>query len=438
MQTGSTKRGLFSWALYDWANSAVPTVIITFIFSAYFTRSVAPDEITGSQVWGTVVGISGFLVAILGPLLGSAADHTGRRKPWILLFTLLCVASTAGLWWILPDASLMWQAALLVGAATIGLELAIVLYNAMLPDLVGKAYIGRWSGWGWALGYAGGLLCLVVVLFLFIEEESRIVSFDTESAGHLRAGFVFVAAWFAIFSIPFFLFTGETRKSGVSLGRGVREGLAQLADTVRHVRRYSHIVRFLVARIFYVDGMATLFAFGGVYAAGTFGMDEKEILLFGIALNVTAGLGAFLFSWVDDYMGSQRTILLSLAGIIIPGTVLLLAQSETVFWIAGLVIGIFVGPVQSASRSYMAHVAPPDMTNQMFGLLAFSGKATAFLGPLLVGWLTWATGSQRIGMSVIIILLCAGFLIMLKVPRVLERDSAVVRSSPPDTVRQHE
>ena len=417
-------RKVAAWALYDWANSAVPTVIITFIFSAYFTRSVAPDEVVGSQVWGNVVGISGLIVALLGPVLGSAADHTGRRKPWILLFTLLCVASTAALWWITPDASLMWQAALLVGLATIGLELAIVLYNAMLPDLASRETIGRWSGWGWALGYAGGLLCLVTVLFLFIEEGTRIGSFDTESAEHLRAGFVFVAAWFALFSIPFFLFTKEeSGKSGVPLGRAVREGLAQLADTARHVRRYSHIVRFLLARIFYVDGMATLFAFGGVFAAGTFGMDERAILLFGIALNLSAGLGAFLFAWIDDHIGSQRTILLSLAGIIIPGTVLLLAKSEMLFWIAGLTIGIFVGPVQAASRSYMARVAPPDMTNQMFGLFAFSGKATAFLGPLLVGWITWLSGSQRIGMSTIIVLLCIGFLIMLTVPRADELDS---------------
>lgn len=424
MQATTSKRGLVSWALYDWANSAVPTVIITFIFSAYFTRSVAPDEVVGSQVWGNVVGISGLIVALLGPVLGSAADHTGRRKPWILLFTLLCVASTAALWWITPDASLMWQAALLVGLATIGLELAIVLYNAMLPDLASRETIGRWSGWGWALGYAGGLLCLVTVLFLFIEEGTRIGSFDTESAEHLRAGFVFVAAWFALFSIPFFLFTKEeSGKSGVPLGRAVREGLAQLADTARHVRRYSHIVRFLLARIFYVDGMATLFAFGGVFAAGTFGMDERAILLFGIALNLSAGLGAFLFAWIDDHIGSQRTILLSLAGIIIPGTVLLLAKSEMLFWIAGLTIGIFVGPVQAASRSYMARVAPPDMTNQMFGLFAFSGKATAFLGPLLVGWITWLSGSQRIGMSTIIVLLCIGFLIMLTVPRADELDS---------------
>ena len=189
-----SRRTVLSWALYDWANSAFPTVILTFVFSAYFTRAVAPDEITGSQVWGTVIGGGGLLIAILGPILGAASDQTGRRKPWILLFTLLCVASTAALWWITPDASLMWQAALLVGLATIGLELAIVLYNAMLPDLASRETIGRWSGWGWALGYAGGLLCLVTVLFLFIEEGTRIGSFDTESAEHLRAGHLLLAA----------------------------------------------------------------------------------------------------------------------------------------------------------------------------------------------------------------------------------------------------
>ena len=416
----TSTRGLFSWALYDWANSAFPTVILTFVFSAYFTRAVAPDEITGSQVWGTVIGGGGLLIAILGPILGAASDQTGRRKPWILAFSLLCILSTALLWFIYPDQTLMWQGALLAGIGTLGLELAIIFYNAMLPGLVEEKRLGRWSGWGWGLGYAGGLICLVAVMLLFVNEETRIGLFDTDSAEHLRASFVFVAAWYALFALPFFLFTPDTQKTGKPLGAGIRDGLLQLRDTVRNIREYVHIVRFLIARIFYVDGLATLFAFGGVYAAGSFDFDESDILFFGIALNITAGLGSFVFSWLDDRIGSQRTILYSLAGLILSGSTLLMAHSELLFWITGLVLGIFVGPVQAASRSYMARVAPPAMVNEMFGLYAFSGKATSFAGPLLVGWITFATGSQRIGMSTIIVMFVIGFLLMLTVPRAVE------------------
>jgi UMF1 family MFS transporter len=413
----TSTRGLFSWALYDWANSAFPTVILTFVFSAYFTRAVAPDEITGSQVWGTVIGGGGLLVAILGPILGAASDQTGRRKPWILAFSLLCILSTALLWFIYPDQELLWQGALLAGIGTLGLELAIIFYNAMLPGLAEEEKLGRWSGWGWGLGYAGGLVCLVAVMLLFVNEETRIGLFDTDSAEHLRASFVFVALWFTVFALPFFIFTPDTPKTGKPLGAGIRDGLLQLRDTVRNIREYVHIVRFLIARIFYVDGLATLFAFGGVFAAGSFDFDESDILFFGIALNITAGLGSFVFSWLDDHVGSQRTILYSLAGLIFSGSTLLLAHSELLFWIAGLILGIFVGPVQAASRSYMARVAPPAMVNEMFGLYAFSGKATSFAGPLLVGWITFATGSQRIGMSIIIVMFVIGFLLMLTVPR---------------------
>lgn len=182
------------------------------------------------------------------------------------------------------------------------------------------------------------------------------------------------------------------------------------------MRRYAHIVRFLIAKVFYTDGLATLFAYGGVYAAGTFEMSAKEVLIFGIALNVSAGLGAVAFSWVDDWIGSNRTILVSLANLITWGTFILLVEDQAAFWAFGLLFGLFVGPVQAASRSYLARAAPESLRSQMFGLYAFSGKATSFLGPILVGWITHLTASQRIGMSIIIGYLVLGFILMWTVP----------------------
>lgn len=414
--TSASKAGLISWALYDWANSAFAAVITTFVFAAYFTRQVAENETLGSAHWGYMLGIAGLIVAIGGPLLGAVADQGGRRKPWIILFTLLCIVATALLWLIKPAPSYAWLALLLVGLGTIGSEFAFIFYNAMLPGLSGPKHVGRWSGWGWSIGYAGGVVCLIIALLAFIQGGSHWLGLDPASAEPVRATFPLVSVWYLLFALPLFFITPDTQGTGKPLPRAVRDGMGQLYDSIRQVRRYSHIVRFLIARMFYIDGLATLFAFGGVYAAGTFDMNEQEILLFGIALNVTAGLGAAAFAWVDDWMGSKQTILLSLTGLILLATLVLVVETETLFWTFGLLLGIFVGPAQAASRSYLARVAPEPLRNEMFGLFALSGKVTAFLGPLLVGWMTYLSGSQRLGMSTIVVFFSIGLVLMLTVP----------------------
>jgi UMF1 family MFS transporter len=338
----------------------------------------------------------------------------------LLVFTLVCVVPTGLLWFVTPTPTAALRALVLVAIATIGYELAAVFYNAVLPRLAGNACVGRWSGWGWGLGYAGGLASLLLALFAFVQGEGAWLPLDRASAEHVRATFVLVAAWYLVFAVPLFVFVPDTARTGQNLAEALRKGVGQLAESFRHVRQYAHILRFLIARMIYVDGLATIFSFGGIFAAGTFDMSEKDVLLFGIALNVTAGIGAAAFGWLDDRLGSKRTIQLSLLGLLVPGTGMLLARSLTVFWGCGLVLGVFVGPVQAASRSYLARVAPPSLRNQMFGLYAFSGKATSFLGPLLVGWLTVLAGSQRVGMSVIMVFLALGFLLLLTVPRSVE------------------
>lgn len=416
MSTPPPRRGLVAWVIYDWANSAFHTVILTFVFAAYFTREVVGDDIAGSQLWGTAIGLSGVAVALLGPLLGASTDVTGRRKPAFASFILLTVVATAMLWFVTPDPGSVWLGAGLAACGAFAIELSIILYNAMLADLAPRERTGRWSGWGWGVGYAGGLACLVAVLLLFIEEATRLPFLTTDDAIHVRATFVFVAVWMAVFSLPILLLTPDRQATGIPFARSVRLGIEQLVTSIREVRKYAPIVRFLVARIFYVDGLATMFAFGGVFAAGTFDMTPEEILKFAIALNITAGTGAIAFSWIDDCIGSRRTILIALAGLLLSGTALLLAPTVTVFWIAGMVLGIFVGPAQAASRSWLARAAPPELRNQMFGLFTFSGKATAFAGPLLVGWITVWSGSQRVGMSTIIVFIAIGFAILLTVP----------------------
>jgi UMF1 family MFS transporter len=188
-----------------------------------------------------------------------------------------------------------------------------------------------------------------------------------------------------------------------------------LIGTIRRVRQYGNIARFMLARLFYVDAMNTLFAFGGIYAAGTFGMQIAEVIEFGIALNVTAGLGAIAFAWIDDKIGSKPTIVISVVGLIALGTPLLLVEGKTWFWLLALTLGIFMGPAQAASRSLMARLSPPEMTTEMFGLFAFSGKVTAFMGPAVLAWATVEFSSQRVGMATVVVFLLIGLALLVPV-----------------------
>ena len=408
--------GLFSWCLYDWANSAFPTVITTFVFSAYFTEAIATDKITGTSQWGYAISLSGLSVALLSPLFGAVADHGGRRKPWLFLFTLLCIGASALLWLARPDAAYVIIALTLAALANFAFEMGMVFYNAMLPDLVGKDRIGRLSGWGWGLGYAGGLVCLALTLVAFVQTETPLFGLDKDSAEHLRATGPLVAVWMAVFAVPLFLWTPDTPSRGLRLKEAFRRGRETLMDTLRRVRDYAHIVRFLIAHMMYAEGLNTLFAFGGIYAAGTFGMDFSELILFGIAINLTAGLGAAAFAWVDDWIGPKRTIMIAVGGLMVLGTALVLVEGKALFWAFALPLGIFVGPAQAASRSLMARLAPPEMTTEMFGLYALSGKATSFIGPAVLAWVTAAFASQRAGMATILVFLTVGLALLTTVP----------------------
>ena len=413
-------RGMLAWVTYDWGTNAFATIVQTFVFAAYFAGEVAESETQGTTWWGITVGVAGLLVAFTGPFLGAMADQVGRRKPWIAGLTWLGVAAVALMWFIEPSPEYVLPALLLVASSVLALELAAILYNAMLPSLATREEIGRWSGWGWGAGYAGGLACLVVALLGFVWPEGAWLGLDTTREEHVRATFPMAAAWVFLFSLPLLLLTPDSPRADKSLRRAARDALVQLRDSFRAVRRYMHIVRFLVARLFFIEGLTTVFAFGGIYARGTFGMSTAEIVLFGIALNVAAGAGAVAFAWIDDWIGGKRTVIVALVGVIVPGTFLLLVESTLLFWVFALLLGIFVGPVQAGSRSYLARIAPAELYNQMFGLYAFSGRATAFVGPTLVGSLTYLAQSQRVGMSAVVVLLLAGLLVMLTVPRAEE------------------
>ena len=405
----------FAWCLFDWANSAFPTVITTFVFATYFVKGIAPDETEGTVLWGRAMAIAGLAVAVLAPILGSVADRTGRVKPWLGGFTILCVVATAGLWWATPDPDAIPLSLVLVVLAVFGFECGMVFYNALLPGIAAEGRLGRLSGWGWGLGYMGGLGALVLALIGFVQTETPWFGVGEFPAGGVRATAPMVALWFALFALPLFLLVPEPPQAREPLGQAVSNGLARLWQTLKALPRTPILLRFLIARMLYTDGLTTLFAFGGIYAAGTFGFSLAEVIQFGIALNVTAGLGAAVFGVLDDRIGSRATILLALAGLVIAGIAVLLVTDVTLFWVFGMALGIFVGPAQAASRSFMARLAPPDERAELFGLYQLSGKATAFLGPLFLSIVTDATGSQRWGMATIILFFVVGGALLLTV-----------------------
>lgn len=411
----NNKLALISWSLYDWANSAFPTVITTFVFSAYFTQGIAASEIEGTSLWGYAMSLSALAIALTSPILGAIADQSGRRKPWIGFFTLVCALASAGLWWARPEQTMIPMVLFLAALANYAFEMATVFYNAMLPDLATKKTIGRWSGWSWGLGYLGGLICLVLVLFAFVQNPEPLFGLDKKAAEHLRITGPVVGVWLALFTLPLMVWTPDKRPGNDGLILISKRGLATFMETLKNIKDYKETVLFLVARMAYADGLVTLFAFGGIYAVGTFGFTFEQLIIYGIGMNVTAGLGAAFFALFDDRWGSKKVILSALAGLIVFGLAVLVIENVTMFWVFGLGLGLFVGPVQAASRTMMARLAPEDMRAEMFGLFAFSGKATAFLGPAILATVTAVTQSQRWGMSTIIVFFLVGGALLLKV-----------------------
>lgn len=408
-------RKAWAWACYDWANSSFPTVVSTFVIAAYFAQAIAADPATGQAQWGWMQSAAGLCIAFLSPLLGAVADAGGRRRFMLGLATVLTACFTAMLWFAKPDPSYALYALACVALATIAFELATVFYNAMLPEVAKPSEIGRVSGFGWGLGYAGGLVCLALCLVLLVQPNPSLFGLDRSAAEHVRATALLVAIWLVVFGWPVLLAVPDPAGERPSWGVAISRGLAEIIAVVKALPRNPDLARFVLARLFYTDGLNTLFAFGAIYAAGVFGMGIDKILIFGIAMNVTAGAGAAGFALIEDRVGARRMVLLALVAMIVLGTGLLLATTELWFWVLALSLGLFFGPAQAASRTFMAKLAPPGEMAAHFGLFALSGRITGFLGPAVLAVVTTATGSQRLGMATVLVFLSLGAAILLTV-----------------------
>ena len=403
-----------SWCFYDWANQGFATLVVTFVYATYFSQAFAADERVGTALWSRGIVVSSVLIALLSPIVGALADRGGSRKRWLMMTTYVCIAATIGLAFVRPSqANAVVIALTIFVIANVAFEVSMVFYNAFLPDLAPPSHIGRISGYAWALGYVGGVVCLILALYGFVGlGGDPWLGISTVEGFNVRATNLLVGGWFLVFSIPIFLTLPKDARTGA--GVDVMGALGDLRETLRSIRNYREVLKFLAARIIFNDGLITVFAFGGIYAAGTFGMTFSEVIIFGIALNLTAGLGAWAFGFFDDLMGAKMTILVSLVGLSIATVIAVVAPNRAWFWVAGMLLGIFAGPNQSASRSLMGRFVPHRHKSEFFGFFAFSGKATAFLGPLLLGILSQAYG-QRVGVSTVLIFFIVGGLLLLTV-----------------------
>ena len=440
------RRGIWGWMLFDWAAQPFFTVVTTFIFGPYFVSRMASDPAAGQAAWGYGIAAAGFVIAVLSPVLGSIADQTGPRKPWIGVFAAIKIVSLCLLWFAEPGSSLFWVVAAF-SLASVAAEFSTVFNNSMMPRLVSKADIGRISNIAWGLGYLGGMIVLIfVVAFMAASPETGktiigvapVFGLDPKLGEDARATGPLAAIWYFIFILPMFFFTPDGKK-GIPIAAAVREGLAELKSTVGEVRQRSGILRFLIARMIYQDGVAALLALGGVFAAGMFGWSITEIGVFGIILNIAAIFGCLVASSLDTRLGSKHVVMVSLVMLTVatlgvvstgPGYTLFGAlqlpgpdfgrmfgtPAEKAYIVFGLLIGLAFGPVQASSRSYLARSVTPAEAGRYFGLYALAGRATSFLAPFMVATATALSGSPRFGMAMILLFLVGGMAVLWPTP----------------------
>src|SRR5450755_4711507 len=440
------RSAVISWIFFDWAAQPYFTLITTFVFAPYFATHVAADPASGQSLWGFATAAAGLLIALLSPLLGAIADASGRRKPWIAAFGALLVIGSCLMWFGKPgDVSVIPALLLVYGIATIGVEFATVFNNAMMPTLVPPDRIGSLSGTGWATGYVGGIISLILVLgFLAADAETGrtlfgfVPLFGLDPVSHQgdRITGPLTGIWFIIFVLPMFLLTPDY-PARHSPRDALRQGLIQLRQGLRELPKQKSMAAFLLANMIYTDGLVSLFAFGGIYAAGTFGWNTIQIGTFGILLAIAGTFGAWLGGKLDDKLGPKRVIsgsmlilLVSIVAILLvdkdsvlfvkvaapaPGGALFSGAAERAYLVLGCLIGAAGGPLQAASRTLLIHMAPKDRIAQYFGLFALTGKVTSFIGPLLIGVVTAVTESQKAGMAVLVPFFAIGLVLLARV-----------------------
>ena len=404
---------LFNFALYDFANSAFTTIIITFIFSTYFAKQIAPNPVLGQSYWGWAIGFTGLLVALIGPLIGSFADKKNCTEFFIKLFTIICIILTSFLWFSKPSEKYLLYTLIIVALANFFYELSLIFYNSILKRISNYNNLGKSSGFSFALGYIGGILILIVCIKIFIDNDVLPFGLSKENSENIRATSIVVALWYLFFSIPFLF----------SLKKKIKNKIEKSTNNIKKIKNLfwdkglNNLGKFLLARMLYADGLNAIIIMGGIFAVGVFNLEIKDLLVLSVLMNITAFIGAIIGGYANDKFSSKSVIIFSLLGLIFSSAIILFIKTKIFFLIFASINGFFIGPIQSASRVFITKSIDENNQASGFGLFALSGKLTSFIGPLLVSTLTYISNSQRIGFSAAIILLLIGLLILLKVKK---------------------
>ncbi len=430
------RRAVIAWSLWDWGSAAFNAVIVTFVFSVYLTDAVGddlPGRVSASSWLGWSIGAASLFIAVLAPVMGQRSDASGHRKRSLALLTLSVVVVTALMFLVEESYDFLWLGLLLIAVGTVLFELAQVPYFSMLRQVSTPDTVGRVSGLGWAFGYLGGIVLLIIVYVGLISGDGGLLGVSTANGLNIRWVAVVAAVWFLAFSIPVLLVVPELPATVQSDGEsplpkaGFVDSYRILFAEIRTMwAEDRHVLQFLIASALFRDGLAGVFTFGAVIAVSVYGFTDDTVIPFGIAANVAAAGGAIVAGRLDDRLGPRRVIMVSLLAMLVAGTVLLFVQGMAGFWVFGLVLCLFVGPAQSASRTYLVRLTPPGKEGQHFGLYAMTGRAASFLAPTLFGLFAFAFGDDRWGIIGIMLVILIGLLALLRVPP-LTGDRALIQ-----------
>ena len=392
----------YKFSLYDFANSAFTTVIITFVFSNYFAESIVQDMVNGQAYWGWAIAISGLCIAFTGPFLGNLADKKNLNSIILKTSTYLCILFTALLWFAKPSSEYILFTLIIVCLANYFYELSSIFYNSLLIHSADKQNVGKVSGFAFALGYLGGIITLILTIILLIQ-SNYLIGLDQKI--NFRSCAIFVALWFLIFSYPLL---NQTKYKKVEPNKKKSNSLKKILWN----NGLTNTTRFLFARLLYADGLNTIFVMGGIFAVGVFKLSINELLMMSVLMNVAALVGASFGGYFNDKYNSKKTISFSLICLIFFSILIIFTQSKINFFIFSFFLGLFIGPIQSASRVMITKLTKIEDQNKAFGLFATSGKLTSFFGPFLVGTITFITENQRIGFASVLLLLFSGWIIL--------------------------
>ncbi len=422
-------RPVLAWASYDVGSAAFNAVITTFVFTVYLTSAPFGAKDETSSALGQGMALAGLVIALLAPVTGQRADRAGRRTFWLGVNTAAVVICSGCLYFVRPDPAFLWWGVGLVAVGNIFQELAGVQYDAMLPSISTPATIGRISGIGWGSGYLGGIVLLLVLVVGFIDPDVGWFGVTSADGQNVRVGMLLATAWLVIFSVPVLVVLRDRRSADgpVAPRLGIVASYRALWHTVRGLWRHDrHALGFLAASAVFRDGLAGVFTFGGVIAAGTFGLSPGMVIVFGIAANVAAGIATIAFGAVEDRVGAKRIMVLSLALMCVAGLGIfaLHDRGPMVFWVLGLALCVFVGPVQSSSRTFLARIIPAGREGEVFGLYRTTGRAVSFLAPLLFtaaievgrGRVAPGADAQHWGILGLVAVLLLGLALLLPVP----------------------